>query len=159
ILDGTATKLRLTMDYNEIGRAAGLPPSMCLKIGLNPAHLKVSSAIYAAEGRFYNEFAPSIPALTLPRCYSATTDRETGQSTIFLEDLSLRGAAFGDIRNGPVCLEVIRKLVDWLALLHARYWEDPVLDSLTAWATDRLEAWMEWVMEPTWWNSYVTGPR
>lgn len=158
IIEGTATKLRLSMDYNQAGKDAGLPPTMWLKIGFDALHLEIGSEIYEAEARFYREIAPQMPGLTLPYCYVARTDHETGQTAIFLENLEPRDVRFGDIRR-PISLAVVRNLLDWMAILHARYWGDPILDTMGRRPIDTIEGYSGFILQPEWWARYMAGPR
>jgi hypothetical protein len=154
---GTASRLRLLLEYNDAGRAAGLPPSMYLKISLNPLHLEIASNLFESEARFYRDIAPTIPDLLLPRCYLTRVDSE-GRSAIFLEDMETRGVRFGDIRQ-PISAEVVRNLLEWLALLHARYWGDPMLDAMKRLPTDKVSGFSGFVLRPENWEQSMASAR
>src|SRR5690606_9663065 len=61
VIRGTATKARVLLDYNDVGHAHGLPPTMWFKGGLE-AHSVAEhmASVYAAEARFYRDLAPQV---------------------------------------------------------------------------------------------------
>jgi aminoglycoside/choline kinase family phosphotransferase len=93
IIRGMATKAQYFLDYNEAGRAHGLPRSMWLKAGLE-AHSEASAPLYAAEVNFYRDLAPRL-AINSPKTFFEAIDRETGSGVLLLEDLTLRNVRFG----------------------------------------------------------------
>ena len=121
VIHGSATKVRLLLDYNEAGHRAGLPPTLFLKGGFE-AHGLVSAAGYAGEVRFYREIAPQLP-VNLPGCYFAGIDDESGQAILLLEDLLARNASFGRATEsiGP---DIAALTLTMLARLHALWWEN-----------------------------------
>jgi Phosphotransferase enzyme family len=126
VITGTATKVRLLLEYNQAGREHGLPPTLWLKAGLE-AHgdSERMRAIYAGEALFYRDIAPELD-LGLPRGFAASFDDSTGQSYILLEDLLARHVRFGHSSMVIVPDEAARVL-ELQAQLHARYWGSDAL--------------------------------
>jgi hypothetical protein len=129
ITHGTATRLRLTVDYRS--NEAGLPPTMWLKAGFEPhAGYLIGLGIYELEVRFYTELQPQLP-VTTPRCYDAATDPATGQFVLLLEDLESAGVVWGRATS-PVPVDTVRATLAAMARFHAHWWDDPILDEV-AW--------------------------
>jgi len=127
VINGTATKVRLLLTYNEDGHRHGLPPTMWFKAGLE-AHSEEHSAIYTGETLFYKHLAADLD-IGLPIAYFAHVDARTGRSVLLLEDLLARNAVFLSAATA-ISLEQAASVVERLAKLHARYWNHPHLQTL-----------------------------
>lgn len=134
VMQGTATKVRMRLEYNEAGRRAGLPDTLIVKGGF-AAHSAMMAPIYELEARFYRELAPRLD-LRLPRCFFAGTDPSSHQSIVILEDLQARGATFCRVQQ-PLAREQAAAYLCALASLHARWWDSPELEG------DGPLAWLE----------------
>jgi len=82
-----------------------------------------SMGFYEREVQFYNQLAESTPVRT-PRCYFGQVDQTSGLSLLLLEDLA--PARSGGWVEGCSLAEV-RRVLDALAALHARWWRSPDL--------------------------------
>jgi hypothetical protein len=108
VIRGTATKVRLHAHYAGGAVTGGPPETLCVKGGLDdrwrvkavtrvmkPLGLLDPAKAYEVEVRFYNHLAPTIHA-SLPDCWFAGVDAQTGQGILVLEDLVTAGVSFGD---------------------------------------------------------------
>jgi aminoglycoside/choline kinase family phosphotransferase len=128
VIWGTATKVRLHLDYNDAGRDAGLPPTLILKAGLDEGMRALAGPGYANEVRFYNELALELE-VNRPACHYAANDRSTGQGVLLLEDLDARNATYGNATK-PISVDTAAATLDMQARYHAQWWGDSRLDSL-----------------------------
>lgn len=138
VVHGTTTKVRLGLDLNLAGRAAGVPEHVCVKINWEPhAEFTLLSAMYANEGRFYRFMREQLP-LPAPAGYFGDYDDVTGQGIIVMEDLVEAQAAFGG-NHRPLAIDEVAAGLEGLALLHATWWASPVLDGFP---------WLQTAMSP-----------
>ena len=89
---GTCTKIRLALDLDEAGRAAGIPERVILKGGFE-AHSRDMAYMHAQEVRAYADVAPFSP-LRFPACHFAGFDDAAGQGIVIMDDLVARGVTF-----------------------------------------------------------------
>jgi hypothetical protein len=82
--------------------------------------------MYGRETRFYRELACDTP-LSAPRCHAVEHDPEADEFVLLLEDLD--GARVVDQIAG-IGLADAQLAIDQLARLHARWWNDPALESV-----------------------------
>jgi Phosphotransferase enzyme family len=131
VIHGTATKVRLLLDYNDAGHAHGLPPSMWFKGGLE-AHSASDDmlAVYAAEAGFYRDIAPKLD-MVLPRSFHVDVDAATGQSAILFEDMLARNARFGHATR-PASPKLAASVLRQLAKLHGAFWQSDSLSGNAA---------------------------
>ena len=82
--------------------------------------------MYGRETRFYRELAKDTP-ISAPRCHAVEHDVEADEFVLLLEDLS--GARVVDqiVGIGRADAELA---IDQLARFHARWWNDPSLESV-----------------------------
>lgn len=122
------TLARLSARYD--GPCDGAPPTMILKI---PSILPENRAVgdhfgfYEREGRFYAQIAPLMSVRT-PRCYGNHIDVEANEFALLLEDFG--GRTMISQVDGLESSRAIEAL-SALALVHAHWWESPILDELT----------------------------
>ncbi len=157
VLHGTATKVRLAVDYEDSGDAA--PRTMWFKGGLEGHSMTPDMLIvYASEAGFYRDIAPS-SGLHVPEAYAATVDPTTNHSYLLLEDLLERGATFPHISK-PISGDVATAFVDQLAFLHSRHWHDPDIRSLP-WlgSGGSLYQSCEVLIQEETWNRCIALPR
>ena len=123
LMAGTATKVRVLLEYNEAGRTAGLPATLIVKGGFS-AHREMMSYVYELEARFYQQLAPQLE-MRLPRCFYAGTDPGQ-QAIVLLEDLDVRPANFCRVQQ-PLNFVQAQAQLAALATLHARWWDGSAL--------------------------------
>lgn len=138
------TKVFGTGDVSTAGRATvglqysrpvpGLPEQVLVKLARHDSDLM--KPLYANEVAVYNRLRPEI-AIETPQVYGAAYDPETVSFLLLLEDLSLRGATFPNVKSA-VTVDHVRKLIEGLASLHARYWESPRFSGDLAWLETHL---------------------
>ncbi len=129
IIRGTATKVRLLLEYNEDGHRHRLPPTMWFKGGLESHSLTDDMLIvYAGEAAFFNEVAATLE-MDIPKAILAAIDPATNRSFLLLDDLLARNASFGTAL-APLTPASAAVLVEELAHLHAAYWMSPELKTM-----------------------------
>ena len=129
--EGTSSRRRLFVDWNEAGKRAGLPASVFCKgtQRLESRYLLGMNGGIEAEVTFYNVVRPGL-AIEAPRALFAAYDPLTLNSIIILEDLTA-GVEFG--RHAmEMPLEYAQSQMRLLATLHAKYYESPELTSTLA---------------------------
>ena len=120
LVNGAGTKLRVRVSYARNPR--DLPEVMWVKAGWE-AHSPAMEemGVYVREALYYARYAPSL-GVRSPACYFATYD-EQGRAALVLEDLVARGAELWACPTPRSCDDV-RNLLDTLARMHARFWQD-----------------------------------
>lgn len=131
-IGGTATKVRLELEYNEAGAKYGLPASAWLKGGFE-THVYAHAPTYIAEARFFEEWAPKM-SINIPKSYWSGVDGDR-QGLVLLEDLADRGATYGRSTN-PLTPDQALAVMNERGKMHARFWNDPQLATLRSY-TDR----------------------
>jgi Phosphotransferase enzyme family len=130
---GTTDRRRLAVEWNESGRAAGLPDHLFVKsTPLSAKNRTMVAALGMAvnEARFYNEAADELRGVA-PRSWYARAG-VGARFLIVLEDIVADGgrpyalADHCDIGHA-------QGLIDAFAMLHARFWESPRLDGDLSW--------------------------
>lgn len=117
--------VRATLSYTG---ASGAPASMLVKY---PSHdegnlgIVQLTGMYEHEVRFYRDLAPRLLNMSLPGCYFAHIDEETGRFVMALEDLSAvtkPGIAL-DMLTRDECAAVFHEL----AKFQAAFWNSSAL--------------------------------
>lgn len=117
IIWGSATKVFATLTYSVNDR--DIPARLCIKggfdersraFGLGPA--------YELEGHFYRDLAPGFAA-EVPASYYSATERDQG--VIIMEDLTARGAEFGQATD-LWSVDDIATTLEVQAKWHAALW-------------------------------------
>lgn len=88
-------------------------------------------ALYANEVAVYTRLKP-FTFLEAPFCLGGAYDPASNAQLLILEDLRERGARFASVTM-PTSLGRMQSLLDQLAILHARYWDDPHLTADQGW--------------------------
>ena len=133
---GTHQRDRLLVAYNEAGRAAGLPTSIFTKSTPTIVTRMMCgfNGTARVEGQFYMNVRPLLD-IEAPIGYHAAFDRESMRSMLLLEDLvATKDATFANFRT-YVTRPMAEEIVDTLASLHGRFYNDPVLDGFK-WLAD-----------------------
>lgn len=165
VLWGTGTKVRVQLEYNEQGRAAGLPPSVIVKGGFSE-HRQVMERCYELEVRFYRDLLPQI-GLNAPRALFAASDPARQQHLVIMEDMNLRNVRFCRVQD-PLSYTQAAAHLDVLARLHAKWWDSAALapggalDYLTLWdpLPDGERGTYQWgQLAAPMWDSLMALPR
>lgn len=137
LFDSHTTKMRIKVQLNAAGRAAGLPDQLCLKSNWSGSFADVD--INALEARFYHYLADHLE-VPVPTCYYADWDDDgRGQGLIVLEDLAHRGGRFGHSTQHPG-INGVATALEGLAKLHGSLWDSPLLGQ---------QAWLQTSMDTT----------
>lgn len=129
LFDSHTTKIRIAVDWNEAGRAAGLPNNLCVKANWSGAFHNVD--IHALEARFYHFLTSKLKVPTATCFYADWNDDGSGQGFIVLEDLIDRGGKFGHSTQHAGVDGVASGLSD-LARLHGSLWDSPEISEANA---------------------------
>jgi ecdysteroid kinase len=118
------TKLRVAVEWNDVGHAAHLPASLCLKGNFTGRANPLD--ICEIEARFYHQMVADT-ALPVPRCWYSDWDGDgSGQGLVVLEDLIELGGEFGNTYQ-HIGVEAVAAALTELAALHGAFWASPVL--------------------------------
>ncbi|WP_396906411.1 phosphotransferase [Mycolicibacterium phlei] len=131
---GTTDRRRLAVEWNEVGRAAGLPPSVFVKsTPLSAKNRTMVAALDMAvnEVRFYQQVRPELGENVAPAVYACHAGHGA-RHLLVLEDLEAAGARFlkeADELDLPYAEGMVRAL----GQLHAAFWESPRLHADLSW--------------------------
>ncbi|MGE3926901.1 MAG: aminoglycoside phosphotransferase family protein [Lautropia sp.] len=139
--DGSHQRRRLLLEYNEAGRAAGLPSSVFTKTLATLVTRMLGGFMGHSryEMLFYQRVRPSLNIET-PQCYHSASDKASLAAIHVLEDLvAAKDASFCDEAT-ELTLEQAQDLVELLADVHGPFQ-----------ASSRLQGDLAWVVDyPTW---------
>lgn len=125
MLSSHTTKLRLRLDLNDAGRAAGIPEQVCLKSNWSDG-IKTGD-ICERESRFFHLMADELDA-PIPKSFYADWDGDGGgRGIVALADLAVEPGRFGH-SNDHLGVDDAAVAVESLAELHASLWGDPRLE-------------------------------
>jgi hypothetical protein len=134
--EGTSSRRRIFLQYNEAGRVAGLPPSVfCKSTHTLTARARIGNVGFVeAEVNFHRRIREML-AIEAPRCWFANVNEHTFNSIVVLHDMT-DVAAFCS-HDQPVTRAQAESQLRLLASLHAKF------SSLPELATDYgyLETW------------------
>lgn len=155
---GTASKLRLDLQYNRAGQEHGLPGRLVVKGGFaGPQQRALACDGYRREARFYEQVSPSAPAgLERPQHFFAGSDPDNGQSIVLLEDLAARNASFGRA-TAPVSVATAAATLEWLARFHAHRWTAAVLQAAEPYP-GIIKAVIDVLLGPDMWDVNLARP-
>jgi len=119
----TGECFKLALEYG--GDRGQAPDTLVAKV--SPPHEEIrgqmhAMGLYEREVRFYEHFGADA-GISVPGCFGAHIDSETGDFLLLLEDMS-------ECRNGDFWvsnLEDTQTAVDAAAKMHARWWKSPKL--------------------------------
>jgi hypothetical protein len=158
---GTCTKIRLRLDLDEAGRAAGIGETVIVKGGFEP-HSPDWYDMHEKEARWYRDVLPVLP-LRSPACWFADFDPGRPQGLIVMEDLSRRGVTFcsGLVPHG---FEAVARRLSALAAYHARTWGSPELEAGGRWSwvepiVPKAAASLDGKFPDEVWDRYIGSPR
>jgi aminoglycoside/choline kinase family phosphotransferase len=137
---------RATLTYDGVTNA---PRSIVVKYPTDdPGSLNLALAMgmYGLEVHFYQDVAPLLTRMSIPECYAAIVDPESGFFTLALEDLGdvakpLAGVGAGGSSGSetPDVIESCDKALTELVRLQAPLWNSPLLSTFE-WLSDRTRA-------------------
>ncbi|TGD87547.1 DUF1679 domain-containing protein [Mycolicibacterium sp. CH28] len=122
----------LFVDYNDEGRAAGLPERMFCKRSPSFTSRLITglSGALLSEAGFYTTLRPQVE-MESPRAYYAAVDPISARSIFLMEDIAYtRGARFGNPTTMYIDRRQAESMVTTLAALHGTFWESPQLPAL-----------------------------
>lgn len=161
VIWGTASKVRILVNYDAAGHAAGLPASYVVKAGFGKHELAAAMiSFFESEVLFYRELAPDLDGVLdppLPRCYFAGMQREQGRAVIILEDLYARNATFA-APGEPMPVGLVEQGLARQARVHAATWGRTDLGSLGVYPGDMRGVLLQ-VIEGDYWERCLTKPR
>ena len=144
LVAGTATLVLLSLlpegaDRNgdDADETKNKTIDLCVKGGLNPTMLSQFPfvlSLYSREVDFYNNVAPKVPNLSLPRKLWAHKNSEN--AVVIMEDIAATGYTFAD----PVdtwSVDRVKLVVEEFATLHAATWGTKAAD--TPWLNKHYE--------------------
>ena len=134
---GTQARHRLRVAYNQAGREAGLPASMFTKSLPSVVTRMVAGFTGHArtEGNFYKQVRPLLK-LEAPTCYYSSYDKRTFAAIHLLEDLVATKSATFCGHTTHVTRPMAEGMVDLLATLHGRFYNDETLHETYRWLAD-----------------------
>lgn len=129
--EGTSSRRRIFLTWNEAGTRAGLPATVFCK-GTQTLESRFMLALNGgieAEVTFYNVVRPKL-AIEAPEAYFASFHPQSFNSIIVMRDLG------GEVQfcqhSTAMTVERARSQMELLAKLHARYYESPELTTTLA---------------------------
>ena len=128
---GTTGRLRLGLEHAP-GHTG--PATVFVKLapdGEAQQKLVAATDMGRKEARFYGELAAEVP-VRVPGCFFSAHGEERTEYVMVLEDLEASGCRFTS-RQDSGADEHGGKVVEALARLHARFWEDPRFDDEMDW--------------------------
>lgn len=156
---GTCTKIRIRLDLDAAGKAAGIPERVILKGGFE-AHSRMMDYMHEEEVHAYADVAPLSP-LRFPACYFAGFDATAKQGIVIMEDLVARGVTFLHPQR-PDHPDAVARRLTMLARHHAMTWESPDIrpGGRFDWATNIADTtYFSTVLTPEIWQGYVDSAR
>lgn len=162
VINGTCTKIRLRLDLDDAGKAAGILENVILKGGFE-AHSREMSHVHEAEVRGYRDLYPFVD-LPVPSCYFADYEEDAQQGIVVLEDLRVRDVEFCSALR-PQSFEQTQARLSALARFHAQTWESRELAPGGRWqgmpeAEPTLRAYMDqYLLKPEEWRRFVLSAR
>jgi hypothetical protein len=125
LLSTHTTKLRLALDLNDAGHAAGIPTQVCLKSNWSEG-IKTGD-ICEREARFYHLMGSS-PTAPIPASFYADWDGDGGgRGVVMLTDLATAGGRFGNSAD-LLGIDGVADGLESMAALHGSLWGNRRVD-------------------------------
>jgi hypothetical protein len=151
---GTCTKVRIALELDAAGRAAGIPERVILKGGFEP-HSRLMHYMHGQEVHAYADVLPHTP-LRFPRCWFAQYSEAAQQGIVIMDDLVARGVEFCHPQR-PQTPDQVARRITMLARHHAMTWQS---SSQFPWATNVFDStYFDTVLVPEIWQGYVSSAR
>ena len=136
--DGTTSRRTLRVEFNDVGREAGLTECLFTKSAPGfPTRLASGIAgLGVAESTFYAQIRPMLK-IEAPTTQYSGYDPITNRLMLILDDITqTRGATIGNILTRKLSLDSAEKVVDTLAALHVTFWNAPLRNRFGNWLLD-----------------------
>lgn len=128
VRNGHTTKLRLELEFNDVGRATAIPKQVCIKANWSEGF--ESGDICELEARFYHYIRENLP-IPAPVCFYTDWDGDgSGQGMVVMEDLAAEGGIFGHSTH-HIGIDAAAHALEGLAELHGAWWDSEKLDQFT----------------------------
>jgi thiamine kinase-like enzyme len=141
--DGTSSRRTLRVEFDDVGREAGLNEWLFTKSGPGFMTRLVSAAVGLGEieSAFYAQVRDELP-IEAPRTQHSAYDPVTGRQLLIIDDVShTREACFGTILTRRLDRGQAEQVVDTLAALHAQFWDAALRRRFGHWLPDAYQ-WM-----------------
>ncbi|MCV7166102.1 aminoglycoside phosphotransferase family protein [Mycobacterium stomatepiae] len=141
--DGTSSRRMLRVEFDDVGRQAGLNGWLFTKSAPGYMTRLVSAAVGLGkiEAAFYAQLRAELP-IEAPATRHSGYDPATNRLLLIIDDVShTRGAQFGSILTRQLDREQAGQMIDTLAALHARFWCTALQGRFGRWLLDSYE-WM-----------------
>jgi aminoglycoside phosphotransferase (APT) family kinase protein len=134
---GTQARHRLRVTYNQAGCNACLPATIFTKSLPSIVTRMVAgfNGHARTEGNFYSQLRPQLN-IEAPTCYYSTYDKRTFAAVHLLEDLVATKSATFCGHTTQVTRSMADDMVDLLATLHGRFYQDQTLRERCRWLAD-----------------------
>lgn len=162
IINGTSTKIRMDLTYDDAARNISLPETMIVKGGFE-THSEWMAGMYRDEVKFYRDVKPHI-TMNTPQCYYAGSDPDTYQSIVILEDLREKQVHWQHPQE-PCSYGQIARRLEAMAVYHAQTWNTPEFEpgGRFDWMTTRYQGFgktfFNRYLEPENWEPFCKAPR
>ena len=133
--EGTSSRRRIFLEWNDIGRLAGAPASIFCKgtLSLESRYLLAANGGIEAEASFYSRVRKTLP-IEAPDAYFSRFDPVSFNSLIVMRDLGQEARFF--THEDSLTRALAESQVRLLATLHGRYFRSAELDTtLAPWRT------------------------
>lgn len=128
---GTSTRTALRVDYNDIGRAAGLPTELFTKTTASYTQrlLLGGADVLNGETHFFLKFRDAV-SMEAPQGHWGGVDDASWRSMIMLEDIAAtKGAQFVEPTTA-LTRDQVEDVLRNMAAYHGTWWESPELSIL-----------------------------
>jgi Phosphotransferase enzyme family len=129
---GSSVRRKLKVSYNEEGKNAGLPENLFCKTTPTVLTRLATGLSAAGEARFYRQIRPELN-IEAPVCYHSAWDRNSGRSVHLFNDVVATKAARFCRWQTPISRQQAEQIVDTLATLHSRYYDNARFTSDLKW--------------------------
>lgn len=122
----------------KVARAAPEEPDKPIPIA------GAGGALYQNEVAVYERLRPST-FLEAPRTFGGAHDQQSNALLLIMEDLGERGGSFASVivpTSMEPSMERMQSILEQLAVLHARYWQSPQLETSLSWMEAHTEGWL-----------------
>jgi hypothetical protein len=125
VIHGSATKIRLLVEYEPDDGPDRPPSSMWIKIGLerHSRYMAEVAQVYTNEDIAYRHALPLVD-IARPDVFHQVVQHEPERAAIVLEDLIAAGASF-PAQPEPLTVAQVQAGLNTLSSLHAQTWNDP----------------------------------
>jgi hypothetical protein len=160
VIHGTCSKVRIRLEPDAAGRAAGIPEWVVMKAGFEP-HSRAMHFMHGMEVHAYADVAPASP-LRMPRCFFAAYSAGQEQGIVIMDDLKARGVTFLHPQR-PQTPDAVAKRLSALAKHHAMTWGSSEIEpgGRFDFAGDYIAGFASFdaLLTPGVWQSYVDSAR